>query len=64
MYSSDQIKKNEMGRTSSTYGERISAYRVLVGKRDEGRPFGRPRCRWQNNIITDTRDAGRGHGLD
>jgi hypothetical protein len=27
-----QIKKKEIGHTCSTYGERIDAYRVLVGK--------------------------------
>jgi hypothetical protein len=27
----DQLKKNEMGRTRSTFGERTGAYRILVG---------------------------------
>jgi hypothetical protein len=30
-YSGDQIKKNEMGRTRSTYGHRRDAFRLLVG---------------------------------
>jgi hypothetical protein len=25
-------------------------YRVLVGKPEEKRPLGRPRCRWEDNI--------------
>jgi len=31
-YSSDKIKKNEMGRARSTYGENRDVYRVLVGR--------------------------------
>jgi hypothetical protein len=34
-------------------GERRGAYRVLVGKPEGRRPFGRPRCRWENNIKID-----------
>ena len=29
------------------YGERRGAYRVLVGKLEGRRPFGRPRRRWE-----------------
>jgi hypothetical protein len=32
------------------------AYRVLVGKA-KGRPLGRPRSRWENNIKMDLREA-------
>jgi hypothetical protein len=31
-------------------GERIGAYRALVGKPEGRRPLGRPRRRWENNI--------------
>ena len=31
-------------------GERRGEYRVLVGKPDGKRPFGRPRRRWENHI--------------
>ena len=31
-------------------GERIGAYRVLVGKPEVKRPLGRPRHRWDDNI--------------
>ena len=41
-----------MGRTRSTYGA-IQKYRVLVG-----RPLGRPRRRWEDNIKIDMREVG------
>jgi len=48
----DKIKKNEIGGggTCSEYGEeeRRGAYRVLVGKPEGKRPFGRPRHRWED----------------
>jgi len=31
-------------------GESRGAYRVLVGKPEGKRPFGRPRLRWEDNI--------------
>jgi hypothetical protein len=31
-------------------GESRGEYRVLVGKPERKRPFGRPRHRWQDNI--------------
>ena len=34
--------------------------RVLVGKPEEKRPFGRARRRWENNIKMDLREVGRG----
>jgi hypothetical protein len=47
------IKKIEMGRTCSTYGERRGAYRVLVGKCERRRPLERPRCRGEDNSKMD-----------
>ena len=44
-------------------GERRGVYRVLVGKPEGKRPFGRPRRRWENNIKTDLREVGCG-GID
>jgi hypothetical protein len=35
-YSGDQIKKNEVGGACSTYGEGRGAYRILVGRPEEG----------------------------
>jgi hypothetical protein len=43
-------------------GERRGAYRALVGK-PEGRPLGRPRLRWEDNIKMDLREVGCG-GVD
>jgi hypothetical protein len=34
-------------------GERRGAYRALVGKPEGGRPLGRPRRRWEDNIKMD-----------
>jgi hypothetical protein len=40
-------------------GEKRNAYRLLVGK-PEGRPLGRPRRRWFDNIRMDIVEVGRG----
>jgi hypothetical protein len=32
-------------------GKRRGAYRILVGKSEGKRPFGRPRRRWDDNIL-------------
>jgi hypothetical protein len=43
-------------------GEKRNAYRILVGnpegKRPLGRPLGRPRRRWVDNIKIDLREIG------
>jgi len=52
-----------MGRACSAYGERRGVYRVSVGKPEEKRPLGRPRCRWEYNIKTDLQEMGCG-GMD
>jgi len=41
-------------------GERRGVYRVLVGKRDGKIPFGKPRCRWEDNIKMDLHEVGCG----
>jgi hypothetical protein len=51
-YSSDQIKKNEMGGHVALW-DRRHAYRILVGKPEGRRPLGRLRRRWEDNIKTD-----------
>jgi hypothetical protein len=43
---------------------RKGAYRVLVGKPEERRPFGKPRRKWEDNIKMDLKEVGWGHGLD
>ena len=59
----DQIKNSVMGGTCGTYGDRLGAYRVLVGKPKRKRPLGRPRRIWEDNIKMDLQRVGWGHGL-
>jgi hypothetical protein len=63
-YCDDQVKKTEMDRTCSTYGESKGAYRALVGKPEKRRPLGRLRRRWEDNTNMDPREVDWGHGLD
>jgi hypothetical protein len=39
-------------------------YRVLVGKREEKRPLGRPRRRWEDGIKMDLRETDWGGGVE
>jgi len=39
-------------------GERRGVYRVLVGKPEGNRLFGRPRRRWYDNIKMDLQEVG------
>ena len=39
-------------------GVRIGVCRILVGKPEGKRPFGRPRCRWEDNIKMDLQEVG------
>ena len=41
-------------------GERIGAYRVLVGKPEERRPLERPNRGWEDNIKIDVRESWMG----
>jgi len=56
LYSSPNIIRVIKSRRMSWMGhvacmvERRGAYRVLVGKPEEKKPLGRPRCRWEDNI--------------
>ena len=40
--------------------ERTGIYRVLVGKPDGSRPLGRPRHRWEDNIMINLQEVGCG----
>jgi hypothetical protein len=40
------------------YGEKRGIYRILVGKPEGKRPFGRTKRRWEDNIEMDLQDAG------
>jgi hypothetical protein len=42
-------------------GEKKHTYRLLVGKSEGGRPLGRPRRRWLDNIRMDLGDVGWGN---
>jgi hypothetical protein len=39
-------------------GEKMNAYRLLVGKPEGKRPLGRPRRRWVDNIRLDLGEVG------
>jgi hypothetical protein len=39
-------------------GDRKGVYRILVGKSERQRPFGRPRRRWEDNIKMDLQEVG------
>ena len=55
--------KNEMGRGCGLYGEKIYAYRVLVGKLEGKRLLGRPDHRWEDNMKIDIEEV-RWEGMD
>ena len=42
--------------------EETGVHKVLVGKPEGKRPFGRPRRRWEDNIKMDFEEVGRGFG--
>ena len=52
-----------MGGACSTMGEKRGVYRVLVGKPGGKTPLGRPRHRWEDNIMMDIQEVGCG-GMD
>ena len=43
-------------------GEVRGVHRVLVGMPEGKRPFGRPRCRWEDNIKMDLQEVEGGRG--
>ena len=49
-----------MGGACSAYGEGRVVCKVLVGKPEGGRPLGRPRRRWEDNIKIDLQEVGFG----
>jgi hypothetical protein len=53
-----QVKNDEMGRACSTNGEKRNVYRILLGRLEEMRPLGRPKCRCVENIEMDLREIG------
>jgi hypothetical protein len=43
-------------------GEDRGVHRVLVGKPEEKKPLGRPKCRWEDNIRIELQEVGEGRG--
>jgi hypothetical protein len=41
-------------------GEKRGAYKILVGRPEGRRPFGRSRRRWEDNIKKDLQEVGWG----
>jgi hypothetical protein len=39
-------------------GEMRNVHKIFIGKPEGKRPLGRPRRRWENNIIMDVREIG------
>jgi hypothetical protein len=52
-----------MGGHVELMGEGRGVYRVLVGKPERKRPFGRTRRRWDDSVKMDLQEMGRG-GMD
>ena len=48
---------NLLGGACSTHGKSRGPYRVLEGKLEGKRPFGRRRRRWEDNIKMDLQDV-------
>jgi hypothetical protein len=51
---------DEIGRDYSTYGEKMNAYGILMGKPEGKIPLGRRRHKWKDNIKMDFRGIGWG----
>jgi hypothetical protein len=59
LYASPNIKSGRIRWTGyKAHGEMRNAYKILVRKPVGMRPFGRPRCRWEDNIVMDLQESG------
>ena len=56
------IFNQQMAGHVARMGEDRGVHRVLVGKPEGKRPFGRPRRRWEDNIKMDLQEVGGGRG--
>jgi hypothetical protein len=69
LYSSPSIirmmksRRMRWARHVARMGEKRNAYRIFMGKPEEKRPPGRPRCRWLDNIKMDLGEV-RWCGMD
>jgi hypothetical protein len=60
IFNGDQVKENETGGACTTHvGQMRNAYKVLGGKPEVKRIFGRPRRTWKANIKMYLRKTGR-----
>jgi hypothetical protein len=57
------VKLREMKWMDHVASMRQNVYKIFVGKPDGKRPLGRPRCRWEYNIIIDLTEI-RWEGVD
>jgi hypothetical protein len=62
-YYNDQSRKDEMDWAHSKYGGGGNTCRVLVGKSEGKRPYGRPRGQWEDNTKRHVREV-RGMTVD
>ena len=51
-------RRMRLGVGVARMGKRRGVYRVLVGKTEGNRPFGRPRRRWKDNTKKDLQEVG------
>ena len=63
-FSGDQIKKNELGETCSTYEGGETFIQDLVGNPKGKRPFGSSILRWEYYIRMNLQEVERGHGMN
>jgi len=59
-----KIEKNEMDGACSMYGGEESCTQGSGGKSEGKRPLGRPRPRWEDNIMMYLREGVWGYRLD
>jgi hypothetical protein len=52
-----------MGREFTTHGEKMNAYKSLVGKPERKTLLGSARRRWADHIQMNLRELGRGYGM-
>jgi hypothetical protein len=58
IFSSNQIKEDELGGACSTYGENRNICTALLGKPERKRPLERTTSRWEDNIKMDVKLTG------
>ena len=57
-YSGDRVKENRVVAHVAGMGEKKHLYCLQMPKPEVKRPFGIPRCKWQDNIKTDHKEVG------